>query len=128
MKGKIVLGIGIVLLIIVGGWAYRYFTAPIEGRVGVQERIQSATNIIVSYNFFHDLYGAILSYDTSLKALEDELSQVTSEGEKERILATIAGLKGQRARAIQEYNANARKSYTTGQFRDWQLPYQIEVK
>lgn len=127
---KTAISILIVLLIIcaviAGVYVYRYNMAKVEGIVGAQEQIQSAPMRISAYNYFFDLYGAIKSYDASLKALNENLAAVSSEGERERILATIAGLKGQKARATQQYNMDAKKSYTVGQFRDWQLPYQIE--
>jgi len=124
-----IIGFGSLLGIaaIIGGvWAFRYFTAPISGRVEAQVTIQSGANRIQAYNHFFDLYAAIKSYDALIKAQEDELASTTSTDEQERIRANIAGIRGQKARAIQQYNADAKKSYTIGQFRDWQLPYQIE--
>ena len=118
-------GIVALVAIIAGTYALRYALAPIEGRVGAQEQIQSAPNRIQAYNYFFDLHGAIKSYDTALKALNEQLGATTGLDEQERIRATIAGLKGQKARAIQQYNADARKDYTIGQFRDSGLPYQI---
>lgn len=121
-------GIGVLLLLIGGIWAFRYFTAPVRGIVGAYEQIQSGAMRISSYNYFFNLYASIQSYDISLAALQEQLGQVTSVSERERILATIAGLKGQKARAIAQYNADARKEYTIGQFRDVNLPYQIPNK
>jgi hypothetical protein len=45
-----------------------------------------------------------------------------------RIVINIAALQSLRHQAIQEYNANASKDYTIGQFRDAGLPYQLEDK
>lgn len=120
--------LGFLVIVILGGWFWRYYTAPIEGRVGAQQQIQSAEQRITAYNYFFDLYGAIKSYDGALKALQEQLLQVSGPEEKDRVLATIAGLKGQKARAIEQYNVDARKSYTIGQFKDWSLPYQLENK
>ena len=128
LKWVIVLGILGVFLLTGFGWAWRYYTAPISGRVGAQQQIQSKEMMITAYNHFFDLYAAIKSYDVILQALNDQLKQVTSEKERERVLATITGVTAQRARSIQQYNADAKKSYTIGQFRDWQLPYQLDEK
>lgn len=127
MKTKIIL---LALLAFVGIpaiiWGVRWASAPIEGQVGAREQIQSKEMRIQAYTYFYDLYAAIKSYDEQVKILDEQLVQIKTEGERERVLATIAGLKGQRARAIQQYNADARKDYTIGQFRGWDLPYQIE--
>lgn len=119
-----VIGIAI-LLIIAGIWAFRYFTAPIRGSIGAYEQIQSEDTRIVAYNYFFNLYASIQAYPPMIKAQEESLAQTSNEDEKERIRANIAGLKSQLARSIAQYNADARKSYTIGQFRDWNLPYQI---
>jgi hypothetical protein len=121
----IILGVLGISIAIVGGYALRYYTSPVRGSIEAYQQIQSGEMRISAYNHFFDLYAAIKSYETTLNALNDNLKQVTSDSEKERILATIAGLKGQRARAIAQYNVDARKSYTIGQFKDWSLPYQI---
>jgi hypothetical protein len=122
----VVIGILGILILIAANWGWRYFTAPITGRVGAQQQIQSKEMMITAYNHFFDLYAAIQSYDVTLQALNSQLEQVTSEKERERVLATIAGVTSQKARSIFQYNADAKKSYTIGQFRDWKLPYQLE--
>ncbi len=125
MKKWIILGVIGVFILITFGWGWRYLTAPIEGRIGAREQIQSKEMMITAYNHFFDLYAAIKSYDITLKALDEQLIQVTDTTERNRIIATITGVKSQKGRAIQQYNADAKKSYTIGQFRDWELPYQI---
>ena len=129
MIGWIIAGIlGAMLLIggcVAGSWAYRYYTAPIEGRVGAQEQIQSAPSRIVNYNHFFDLCAAIQGHEGNIDAAQGQLGQGLRDDERERVIQTIAGLKGQRVRSIAQYNADARKNYTAGQFRDSDLPYQL---
>lgn len=125
----VILGILLGMVIVVGSvWVVQYYTAPVRGTIGAYEQIQSGPMRIASYNYFFDLYAAIQSYTGSLTALQEELDQVQTPSERERILSTIAGLKGQRARAIAQYNADAQKDYTIGQFRSWSLPYHLEEK
>lgn len=118
----------VVIVLIGGGWAFRYFTAPIEGRVTAQEQIQSAPMMITAYNHFYDLYAAIKSYDPMIQAQKDILAQTTSETDRSRILINIAGITAQKARSIQQYNADAQKEYTIGQFKDKSLPYRLNDK
>lgn len=122
----------IALLVIVGlfasvsaGYAIRYFTAPIRGSVEAYEQIQSAGTRIGAYNYFFNLYASIQAYDPAIQAQEELLAMTTDSSDRARIGANIAGLKSQKARSIAQYNADAMKDYTIGQFRDWQLPYQI---
>ena len=122
-----IIGWSTVILILVGvlmaagwgiNWAVRYYTAEPKGQLEAREQIQSAPFRISAYNFFFDLCAAIQGHEISLDALNKQLTKVTRENEKERILSTIAGLEGQRGRSISEYNAAARKDYTIGQFKD----------
>ena len=132
MKQKIILvalaGFLVIAIAIASTYAYRYYMAPTVGKVQAEQQIESGPYRIAAYNYFFDLYGAIKSYEVALKALDDNMNGVNSDAERERILATIAGLKAQRARAINQYNMDAQKDYTIGQFRDWSLPYQIPIE
>ena len=128
MKKWIILAIAIVVLTPVIIWGIRWITTPAVGQLEMREQIKSGATRIQAYNYFFDLHAAIQAYDIQLKALQEQLEATRGEEEKERIRASIAGLKGQRARATNQYNADARKDYTIGQFRDWSLPYQLEVK
>ena len=123
---------GITLAVLVGiavlagaGWAIRYFTAPIEGRVGAQERIQSAPNRIAQYNHFFDLCAGVRADEAALERQTEQLQTETDAFQRTRIQTNISGLTGHRASLIEEYNANARKDYTDAQFRDSDLPYQL---
>ena len=118
--------LALIAVAVVGGWAIRYYTAPIRGTVGAYEQIQSAPMRITAYNHFFDLRAAVQGYDGQLEAMRKSLEENPSKKEKERIVATIAGIEGARARAVAQYNADAQKDYTIGQFRDANLPYQIK--
>lgn len=51
----------------------------------------------------------------------------TPRDRQTQVRASITGLTGQRARSIARYNADARKDFTVGQFRDAGLPFQLDV-
>ncbi|GEM_PF-6867180 len=122
------IGIGIAAAIVLlpfAGWAWRYYTAPIKGVVGAQEQIQSASHRIVAYNHFFDLCAGVRADEVSLDAQNEQLQTTTDAFQRTRVQTNITGLTGHRAGLIEEYNANARKDYTEGMFRDSDLPYQL---
>ena len=113
------------LLVIALGWGWRYYTASIEGKVGASEKIQSAPHRIIAYNHFFDLCAGVRADEASLDAQNDQLTVTVDSFQRNRVQTNITGLLGHRASLIEEYNANARKDYTEGQFRDSNLPYQL---
>lgn len=127
MKGVLIgLGVLAAIVLLAGvGWAWRYYTAPIEGKVGAQEQIQSAPHRIAAYNHFFDLCAGVRADEVSLDAQIEQLQATTDEFQRTRVQTNITGLKGHRAGLIEEYNVNARKDYTEAQFRDSDLPYQL---
>lgn len=126
MKKWLVLSILGVFILVGFSWLWRYGTAAIEGRVGAREQIQSKETIIGAYTHFFDLKAAIDALTPAIEAQQEQLGLVSSTESKERILANIAGMKAQRARLIAQYNADAQKGYTIGQFKDWSLPNHID--
>ena len=123
----IVLGVVCLLGLIFGSWAWRYYTAPIKGRVTAQEQIQSGQNRIQKYNKFYDMCARAQSLTDKLDAQQEQLENTKEEDRKSRIRTRIAGLKGEFSRVVRQYNADARKSYTAGQFRSSDLPYQLST-
>lgn len=108
------------------GYGIRWVTAPIEGRVGMRENVESAEFRQFSYEHFYNQQATIRSYEDALMAQYDLLGTAESQSERRRVRANIAGIKAQRARAIERYNADARKEKTQGKFRANDLPYQID--
>lgn len=122
----IVLGVVAAILLLAGvGWAWRYYTASVEGKVGASEQIQSAPHRIAAYNHFFDLCAGVRADEVSLDAQTIQLQATTDAFQRTRVQTNITGLIGHRASLIEEYNANARKDYTEAAFRDSDLPFQI---
>lgn len=117
--------VGALLTIIGLGW--RYAIAGPSGKVEAREQILSGDNRIRAYNSFFDQCSSIQAIESALSASLDELSSADPANSDNiiRIQTNITGLRAQRARGVAEYNANAAKDYTDGQFRDLNLPYQI---
>lgn len=126
--------VGIGLLVLLGVallwgmvWGIRWITAMPTGALEAQEQIQSRDFRIGAYQHFFNLYGAIQALDAALAEQERILVQTPDPKDQQRIRQNIAGITAERARAIYQYNMDARKGYTEGQFRDNSLPYQIDV-
>jgi len=127
-KSTIAKYVAIGVLAIVCAWAtvltFKYFTAEVRGKVAANETIQSGGSRIANYNHFFNLCASIQGNEAQINSLLDE--QKTATGKNlERINASITGVKSARLGAIYQYNADAAKSYTQGQFRSSNLPYQI---
>lgn len=124
-----VLGVAAIVALMIGlAWAglgMRWWFAAPAGKVAAQEQIQSAPSRIGAYNHFFDLCAAVQGKEASLDAMAVELAAATDPDDASRIRTNIAGVTAARSRTILQYNADARKDYTVGQFRDSGLPYQL---
>jgi hypothetical protein len=121
--------VSILTIVAVGALVFgiRWATAPAKGKLAAREQIQSGQYRIAAYDHFFDLCSSIQGLEGQLAAQRAALSTATGD-EEARISANVAGIEGERARAIAEYNADARKSYTLGQFRASDLPYRLDAK
>jgi len=124
--GMLVAFLLVVAVITVGTLGYRYLIADPKGRVEAEEQIKSGSNRIAQYDKFFDACGAIKSAQENIALFEEELPNLDGTAAK-NMQATILAAKSQLNRAVQEYNADAAKSYTNGQFRASELPYHIEA-
>lgn len=115
-----------VAVLAIGGLGWRYVIAGPKGQVEAREQILSGANRIQAYNHFFDLCAAVQTYEASIAAQRAEL-QTAAAADRERLNTNITALTAQRARAINQYNADARKDYTIGQFRDLSLPFQLDI-
>lgn len=118
----------IALWLIIGSaiWGFGVATAGIFGRGEAEKRIQSAEFRIQAYDRFFNQYASIKSLEGQIDELTAQLATL-SPGTRDYsyVSSSLVGVKGLRHTAIQQYNADARKEYTEGQFRDNSLPYQI---
>lgn len=129
MKGFFVVigSIALVVLIIFGSWAFRYYTADIRGQVEMQEEVMSGEFRMMSYNHFYNLYAEIQAYENQIENQKD-LMEGTEGDELKRYKRNLLGLKNQRASAVQKYNADVRKEGTRGQFVANDLPKKISIE
>ena len=123
LLGCVAVGVVVVLVLLIP-----YFLAAPAGKVGAEIQIESAEHRIAAYNHFFNLCAGIRSAEAALEAQFIQLNLTDDGFHKIRIQTNITGLLSHRAQKIEEYNANARKSYTEAQFRDSDLPYQLSSK
>lgn len=90
----------------------------------IQQRVHTADFAQGAYEHFYNLCAAIQGQEAALAAQYDELASASNE-DASRIQANIAGLTAERGRSIAQYNAEARQTYTLGQFRANDLPFQL---
>lgn len=120
-------GLAAFVLLIVAAYAIQYYTADVRGRVDAQEQRKSGASRIAGYELFFNRCAAIQTNEAQIDALKAELKNTTDPREQARINANITGVTAARNGGINQYNADARKEYTEGQFRDSSLPFQIPV-
>lgn len=108
----------------VGIFAFRWFTAGPRGELQAREQILSGDFRIQAYDHFFDLCASAQTIEQTLDASRAE-QKVASAADQERLRINITGQEAALARAVNQYNADARKSYTAGQFRSSDLPYQL---
>ena len=118
----IVVGVAILWGVLYG---IAWFTADPLGSLKARQTILSGEFRVAAYQHFFNLYSAVQGLEASLEAQSDLLAKTTDPKEQLRVRANIAGIMAERGRAVAQYNADARKDYTEGQFRDLDLPFQL---
>lgn len=120
--GVIIMMFGIMLAI----FGLRVMTAGLFGAGEAHIRTQSADFRLAAYNDFFDRCAAIQGNEGQLDALYAELELQSPESrDYGYTVKSITGVQGARAQAVAQYNQNALK-WTVGQFRDSDLPYQLD--
>lgn len=132
MKVGLFWGIAVLALVAVmlGGWwlsyAVSWWLAPWEGKLEARQIIQGDGNFrIVAYERFYNQCSTIQTYEDSLRALNMQIEETEDTRTRNILLTNRTGLQAQRMRAINQYNVDAAKDWTIGQFRDNGLPYEI---
>ena len=92
-------GLLFIILAVAGSWAWRYYTAPIEGRVGIQEQVQSKEYHIAAYDHFYDSYASIQALEAKLQINKDSLKEALGTKYEQTWRTNVAGVEGQLAEA-----------------------------
>ena len=119
----------VVLIVVVFtflGLGWRYILADPKGKVQAQEQIKAGPARIAAYNHFFDLCASVQSDEAAIQSLNQEMNTTKPTPSRvTQINASLTALRSARAEKINQYNADARKGYTIGQFRSLQLPYTL---
>src|SRR4051812_28238322 len=117
------------LVIAAAIFGIRWAMAGPSGKLQAREQILSGQNRIRAYDHFFSVCGSVQNAEAALDASYEELAQTAKDdfADLGRIRTNITANKIARQSAVNEYNLDARKSYTDGQFRDLDLPYQLPV-
>lgn len=111
-----------------GGWAWKYYTAPIKGKAEAERAIESSASRIARYEYFYDLCVSVQAGKASLSAQRERLGYSEDKKESSRIRANVAALQSNIARTVSQYNAESGKNYTSARFKASNLPYQLKIK
>lgn len=93
----------------------------------LKQQVNTASFMRESYDHFYNLCAAIQGDEVALDAQRYALRSATTDDDKARINANIAGITADRGGAIAEYNADAHKTFTLGTFRAADLPFTINL-
>lgn len=120
---------GVILLLSAIGWgisfAWGWMTAGPSGKLQARQQILSGDNRIQAYNHFFDLCASVQTAETAIDSTNAQLALPQSADDKSRLETNLQAQIINRAEAVNQYNQDAAKSYTVGQFRSLALPYSL---
>ena len=126
--------IAIVVALVVGAMAlfgfgfFQRTTANFRGENSQIEKTKANGDYrIAAYDHFFNLCASVQSKEATINALEKELQRKPSEARVEQIYAAITANEAVRAESINQYNVDAEKAGTIGQFRASNLPSELNV-
>lgn len=127
--GVVAIICAVIVAVVVGTYAVKYFTADVRGKVDANEKIKADGNFrIEAYDRFFDACSSVQAIELQLQAARVEASTNKDERRAGQIRTNIMGLTSARADAVTKYNGDARKSYTAGQFRSSDLPSELPIQ
>lgn len=125
------ISIGIIFafgLLISGCMTLKYFSANTRGKIDANEKIKADGNFrIEAYDRFFNQCASVQSIESTLQATKQELASNPSERRRGQLETNITALIAARADAVNTYNADSHKTYTSGQFKSNDLPFQIDI-
>lgn len=115
----------LVALFFATGW-FSQKTANFRGETDKRNQVEAnGAYRIGAYDHFFDLCQHVQSDEQSITNL---LAEKPADAQRRDVIdASVTALRNDRADSITQYNADARKSYTLGQFRSSDLPYQLDL-
>jgi hypothetical protein len=127
-------GVAILVVIVLSAMALFGFglfnrgTANFRGKNEQIEKTKANGNYrIAAYDQFYNLCASVQDDEATIQNLEEELKTKPPQDRITQINASLTAVKSGRRSKINEYNADARKTATQGQFRASDLPYHLDA-
>lgn len=126
-KLKVALAVLAVPVAVAVIWGLVWVTAPLRGATEAREQtVGSGDFRLAAYEHFFGLCTSVQSQEGRIEALELELEGPVTPARETQVRASLTAVRAQRSELIAEYNQDALAQYTRGQFRDRDLPYQLD--
>lgn len=116
------------IILVVGSWAYKYYTASARGAITAHEQLESANSRIQKYNHFFDLCTTVQRQKAQLNAQKSRLKMEPDTKVQSRIRTNIAAIQAQVAGSVAQYNNDSAKSYTAARFKASNLPASLSTE
>lgn len=116
------------ILLVIGVWAYRYYTADTRGAITAHETTTAGQYRINSYEHFYDMCASIQGYEGSIFIQEELIKDSDNKEITDRAQLILSSIKAQRIRTISQYNMDAAKERTMAKYMDQGLPKEISAK
>jgi hypothetical protein len=121
----------VLVVFVIGTFGFGWFqqkSANFRGETQKRNQVEgNGAYRIAAYDHFFDLCTSVQSFEATINALNDEYKDPATTAErKEQIRGALTANKAGRNTTIVQYNNDANRSYTTGQFKDSHLPYQLD--
>lgn len=124
--GGLLIFVAFFLIAVYGFGFLQRETADFRGETEQIEKTQADGDYrIAAYNEFYDKCASVQSLESKISNLETEVEATDDEQRVSILNTSITAAKNKRAELIHEYNADARKEATQGQFRASDLPYEL---
>lgn len=127
------IGVAVFILLLLWGLVFisfgiRVATAGIVGRGEARIQIQSANFRIEAYQSFFDLCASIQAAEDRMDETHRQLGLLEAESDPWfRKQEEMAAQSATRQRGLRDYNVDANRSWTQGQFRDEDLAFQLDA-
>lgn len=104
-------------------------TAPFRGEVEKNERIEADGDYrIAAYDQFYDMCTDAQSLQGQIENQEGQIASTSDPEVKERLQMGKLGMEQQLESVVNKYNNQSQQDYTKGQFKDSNLPYELDTE
>lgn len=125
--GWIIVAVLFVGIIGAGTWGFRVLTADAKGRGDqVIKTKGNADYRMAAYDHFADLCASVQAAEDKLALAKQQAEAIKDPEKRQQADVNVFALASQRAELVRQYNADAAKQATIGQFKAADLPARID--